>query len=146
MLAVPRGREYFGLLLGGSTVLDITIILASIVASFTGFFVYNAYPAKIFLGDVGSLMIGALLCYVATLMGIELFYALMATLFIVEIFSTILQISYFKITRGKRLFRMAPFHHHLEKSGIPERRVVVMLWLFNLICCLLAMVFLYYSI
>ncbi|MDR3078965.1 MAG: phospho-N-acetylmuramoyl-pentapeptide-transferase [Rickettsiales bacterium] len=146
MLRMPGSRGYFQSLVDGRLIFDIIIMLTAIIASFGGFFIYNIHPAKIFLGDVGSLMIGSLLCYLAILLGIELVYALMATLFLIEILSTMLQVGYFKITQGKRLFRMAPFHHHLEKSGMSERKVVTALWTFNLGCCFLALLLLHYSI
>jgi phospho-N-acetylmuramoyl-pentapeptide-transferase len=146
MLTIPWSQQYFYKLLGKDAVIDLIMVLTSTIASFGGFLIYNVHPAKIFLGDVGSLMIGALLCYIAVLLRIELFYALMAALFMVEIFSTVLQIGYYKITGGKRLLRMAPLHHHLEKSGMSEESVVSRLWLFSLLCCLLALVLLYYTI
>jgi phospho-N-acetylmuramoyl-pentapeptide-transferase len=143
MLTIPGSRQYFYGLLGRDAVFDLTMVIASTMASFCGFLIYNIHPAKIFLGDVGSLMVGALLCYIAILLRVELIYALMATLFIVEILSTMLQIGYYKITKGRRLFRMAPFHHHLEKSGMSEISVVNRLWFFSLVCCLLALALLY---
>jgi phospho-N-acetylmuramoyl-pentapeptide-transferase len=144
-LVTPWGQHYFSAMLDRRLLFDLIIILTAIVASFGGFLVYNIHPAKVFLGDVGSLMIGSLLCYIAILLGIELAYGLMATLFIVEILSTVLQIGCFKIT-GRRLFKMAPFHHHLEKSGMAEKKVVTMLWFFNLGCCFFAFLMLYCSV
>ena len=115
------------------------MILSAIIGAFSAFMIYNKHPAKIFMGDVGSLMIGAVLCYISILLKVEIIYAIMALLFIIEIFSTILQVCYFKITNGRRLFKMAPFHHHLEKSGWSEIKVTGSLWVFNLICCLIGL-------
>lgn len=117
---------------------NIILILISVIGSFSAFLIYNMHPAKIFIGDVGSLTIGALLCYIAILIKIEIPYAIMALLFIIEIFSSILQVSYFKITKGKRIFKMAPIHHHLEKCGWSETKIVKYAWYFSVICCITA--------
>lgn len=124
---------------------DLCIILFAIIGAFSAFMFYNKYPAKIFMGDVGSLMIGATLCYIAILLKIEMIYAIMALLFIIEIFSSILQVCYFRLTNGKRLFKMAPFHHHLEKSGWSEVKVTITLWTFSLICCIGGLILFYLS-
>ena len=118
---------------------ELSMILSAIIGAFSAFMIYNKHPAKIFMGDVGSLMIGAVLCYISILLKVEIIYAIMALLFIIEIFSTILQVCYFKITNGRRLFKMAPFHHYLEKSGWSEIKVTGSLWFFNLICCLIGL-------
>jgi phospho-N-acetylmuramoyl-pentapeptide-transferase len=140
------GRSYYGLYFSEKMLEDIVVIMVSIVAAFSSFFIYNRHPAKIFMGDVGSLMIGALLCYIAILLRIEILYALMALLFIAEILSTTIQVIYFRATGGKRFFRMAPFHHHLEKIGWSEKKVVIFLWTFSFMCCTLAFMLFYYSL
>lgn len=119
---------------------NLIIILTSIISSFLCFLVFfNRKPAKIFMGDVGSLFIGAILCYISILLKVEFYYALMALLFIIEITTTILQVSFFKITKGRRLFKMAPFHHHLEKSDWSEKKIVRYFWFFNVICCVICL-------
>lgn len=110
--------------------------LTIIISSFIAFFCWNKHPAKIFMGDVGSLMIGAVLFFIAFLLKIELFYAIMALLFIVELSSTFLQVLFYKITK-KRIFKMAPIHHHFEKCGWSETKVVLNFWAFSLFCCLI---------
>ncbi|MBR2141377.1 MAG: phospho-N-acetylmuramoyl-pentapeptide-transferase [Rickettsiales bacterium] len=119
---------------------DIIIVLTSTATSFACFLVcYNRNPAKIFMGDVGSLMSGALLCYIAILLKVEVLYGIMSILFVVEIVSTILQVLCYIVTHGqKKLFKMAPFHHHLEKCNWSERKIVIVMWLFSFCCCLLA--------
>ncbi len=114
---------------------NILIILILIITIFSTFMIYNHHPAKIFMGDVGSLMIGAVLCYISILLKIEILYGIMSFLFIFEISSTIIQIAYFKLTKGKRIFKMAPFHHHLEKCGWSENKIVFSMWIFTFICC-----------
>lgn len=138
-----NGLKFVDIDLNYSLLNDLTKILLAIIGAFSAFMLYNKHPAKIFMGDVGSLMIGALLCYISILLKIEVIYAVMALLFIGEILSTILQVSYFKLTKGKRLFKMAPFHHHLEKSGWTETKVTRTLWAFNFICCLLGLILIY---
>lgn len=114
------------------------ILLFSVLGAFSSFLFFNHHPAKIFMGDVGSLFIGAILFFISFLLKIELFYAIMALLFIVELSSTFLQVFIYKITK-KRIFKMAPIHHHFEKCGWPETRVVVIFWLFALLTALLSL-------
>lgn len=140
ILSFFNGIKYTNIDINYYMLRDLTKVLFSIIGAFSAFMFYNKHPAKIFMGDVGSLMIGAILCYISILLKIEIIYAIMALLFIVEIFSTILQVTYFKFTKGKRLFKMAPFHHHLEKSGWPESRVTKTLWVFNLFYCLVGLI------
>jgi phospho-N-acetylmuramoyl-pentapeptide-transferase len=103
------------------------------------FFSYNRHPAKIFIGDVGSLLIGVFMGYMAILLTSELLYAIAALLWVLELASTTLQVVYYKITGGKRLWRMTPYHHHLEKSGWSEERIVLILNIFTTCCCCLTL-------
>lgn len=136
---------YGGIILSDELLANIIIMLGSFMGSFAGFLVFNIHPAKIFMGDTGSLVAGAVLCYVAVLLKVEIPYAFMALLFVIEIFSSIIQVTYFKMTGGKRIFLMAPFHHHLEKLGWAETKVVHTLWTFNAICCLLGMFLIFFG-
>lgn len=111
------------------------VILISILVSF---YVYNKNPAKIFLGDVGSLAIGSYLTIVAILLKVELLLFFFSIVYFFETLSVIIQVIYFKITKkrygeGKRFFLMAPFHHHLEKKGFGEKRIVLIFSLINII-------------
>jgi phospho-N-acetylmuramoyl-pentapeptide-transferase len=119
---------------------DLLIVLVSIVGSFSAFLYYNQHPAKIFMGDVGSLMIGSLLCYIAILLKVEILYGIMSILFIVEIMSSVIQVFYYKATHGKRIFKMAPLHHHFEKCGVSEEKIVFFMSLTVFICCVLSLV------
>ena len=123
--------------------INIAKLLVIIIGAFSAFLCFNKHPAKIFMGDVGSLTIGALLFFIAFLLKIELYYAIMALLFIVELSSTFLQVLFYKITK-KRIFKMAPIHHHFEKSGWPETKVVACFWGFSLISCLLSLLLLFF--
>lgn len=124
---------------------DLSIILVSIIATFGCFLIFNHHPAKIFMGDIGSLMIGSILAYISILLKIEILYAIMSLLFIIEIMSSVIQIVYFKYTHGKRIFKMAPLHHHLESSGWSEDRIVFSMWFFVFCCCIFSFLLFIYK-
>jgi phospho-N-acetylmuramoyl-pentapeptide-transferase len=113
---------------------EITIFCASVVGAGLGFLWYNAYPAQIFMGDVGSLSLGAALGTIALLIRQELVLMIMGGLFVIETVSVILQVGYFKYTRGKRLFRMAPLQHHFELLGWGEVTIVIRFWIIAGLC------------
>lgn len=108
-------------------------LLGAISGSLLAFLWYNSYPATIFLGDSGSLSIGACLVCLAILTKTELVFALMAGVYIMETVSVILQVGYFKLTKGKRIFKMAPLHHHYELCGVKETKIVIRFWILGLI-------------
>lgn len=112
---------------------EITIFSSSMVGAGLGFLWYNSYPAQIFMGDVGSLALGAALGMMALLVRQELVLMIMGGLFVIETVSVILQVGYFKMTGGKRLFRMAPLHHHFELKGWSEPKVIVRFWIITVI-------------
>ncbi|WP_030486040.1 phospho-N-acetylmuramoyl-pentapeptide-transferase [Nocardioides aequoreus] len=109
--------------------LDLAIVAAAITGACFGFLWWNASPAKIFMGDTGSLALGGALAGFAVLTRTELLLALLGGLFVIQTLSVILQVGYFKATKGKRLFRMAPLHHHFEMLGWEEITVVIRFWL-----------------
>lgn len=104
-----------------------------------GFLFYNRHPAKLFMGDTGSLALGALLSGVAILTGEMLLLLIVGGVFVAETLSVIGQVAYFKITNGKRIFKMSPLHHHFELSGWPETRVTARFWLASLACSLIGL-------
>lgn len=112
---------------------ELTIFCSSIVGAGLGFLWYNSYPAQLIMGDVGSLSLGAALGIVAILVRQELVLLIMGGLFVIETVSVILQVGYFKYTGGKRLFRMAPLHHHFELKGWSEPKVIVRFWIMTVI-------------
>ena len=112
---------------------ELTIFCAAIVGAGLGFLWYNTYPAQVFMGDVGSLSLGAALGIIAVIIRQELVLFIMGGLFVMETLSVILQVGYFKYTKGKRLFRMAPLHHHFELKGWPEPKVIVRFWILTVI-------------
>lgn len=100
-----------------------------------GFLLFNLYPAKVFMGDTGSLALGGAFCSVAIMLKMPLILIVVAGICVLEAVSVILQVGYFKATNGKRLFKMAPFHHHLELSGVKETVIVPMFWLVTVGLC-----------
>lgn len=120
---------------------DMTIAMFCfiVVGALAGFLVFNLNPAKVFMGDTGSLGLGALMAAVVVLLGHDWLLAVVGFIFVIETLSVILQVLYFKKTGGKRLFKMAPLHHHFELSGWGERKVVMAFWVITLILGVIAM-------
>ena len=108
---------------------ELTIFCGAVFGAGLGFLWYNTYPAQLFMGDVGSLALGGALGIVAIMIRQELVLFIMGGLFVIETLSVILQVGYFKYTHGKRLFRMAPLHHHFELQGWAEPKVIVRFWI-----------------
>ena len=119
---------------------DMIILGASSVGTCLGFLVFNYHPAKVFMGDTGSLALGGAVAAIALIMKMPLYLAIVAFVCIIDTVSVMLQVSYFKMTKGKRLFKMAPFHHHLELSGLKETKVVWIFWIVTALLCALAYV------
>ena len=118
---------------------ELVVLTSAVVGAGLGFLWFNAYPAEVFMGDVGSLSLGACLGAVAVCVKQELVLLVMGGIFVLETLSVILQVGYFKMTGGKRLFRMAPLHHHFELKGWPEPKVTVRFWILTVIFVLLGL-------
>ncbi|MBM9613303.1 phospho-N-acetylmuramoyl-pentapeptide-transferase [Desulfobulbus rhabdoformis] len=118
---------------------EVTIYCASIVGACLGFLWFNCYPAEIFMGDVGSLSLGGTLGVISVITKQEFLLVIVGGIFVMEALSVILQVGYFKMTGGKRIFLMAPFHHHFEKKGWLEPKVVVRFWIVSIILGLIAL-------
>jgi|TARA_A100001011_G_scaffold98799_1_gene104045 phospho-N-acetylmuramoyl-pentapeptide-transferase len=121
---------------------EITIFIASLLGSLVGFLWYNTYPASIFMGDTGSLTVGGLIAVISILIRKELMIPLLCGVFLIEAISVILQVGYFKITKkrlghGKRIFLMSPIHHHYQKSGYHESKIVSRFWIIGIFLALL---------
>ena len=114
---------------------EIVVICAAVVGAGLGFLWFNTYPAQIFMGDVGALGLGAALGCIAVVVRQELVLLIMGGVFVLETISVILQVASFKLT-GKRIFRMAPIHHHFELKGWPEPRVIVRFWIITVLLVL----------
>ncbi|MDD6550360.1 MAG: phospho-N-acetylmuramoyl-pentapeptide-transferase [Lachnospiraceae bacterium] len=123
-------------ILGG----DIEPVCAAMAGALCGFLVYNHYPAKVFMGDTGSLALGGFVAGAAYLLHMPLFILIAGFIYVIEVLSVILQVASFKISHGKkRLFKMAPIHHHFEKSGYTEKQIVVAFTLVTVLCCVIAL-------
>ena len=118
---------------------EMLIFCGALVGSGIGFLWYNTYPAQVFMGDVGSLALGAALGVVAVIIRHEYVLLIMGGVFVVETLSVIVQVASFRLT-GKRVFRMAPIHHHYELKGWPEPRVIVRFWIITFMLVLIGLV------
>ncbi len=118
---------------------ELVVVCTAIVGAGLGFLWFNTYPAQVFMGDVGSLALGALLGVIAVLLRQEFLLVIMGGVFVMETVSVILQVGSFKL-RGQRIFRMAPIHHHYELKGWPEPRVIVRFWIITLVLVLVGLV------
>lgn len=118
---------------------ELTIFLLSIVGSAIGFLWFNAHPAQIIMGDVGALSLGGAIGTVAVFIKQEILLLIAGGVFVIEAMSVILQVIYFKHTHGKRLFLMTPIHHHFEKKGMQEEKIVVRFWVLGLLFLLAAL-------
>ena len=117
---------------------DLALLPASLVGGLIAYLTYNWHPAKVFMGDTGSLFLGGVVCAMAFALEMPLILILVGFVYICETMSDILQISYFKLTHGKRLFRMAPIHHHFEMCGWKEEKIVLSFAGVSAIMCILA--------
>src|SRR5579863_9165542 len=126
--------------IAAQTLVPAATIAASVgTGACAGFLFYNRYPARVFMGDTGSLALGALLSGIAILTGEMLLLILVGGIFVAEALSVIVQVTYFKLTNGKRIFKMSPLHHHFELSGWSEPKVTARFWLGSLACSLAAL-------
>ncbi len=124
-----------------STVLlgKIEPVCAAVTGALLGFLLYNVYPAKVFMGDTGSLALGGFVAGAAYLLRMPLFILIVGLIYLVEVLSVIIQVTYFKKTGGKRIFKMAPIHHHFELSGWSETKVVTVFTIVTILLCLIGM-------
>ena len=114
-------------------------ITCAVVGALLGFLLFNVYPASVFMGDTGSLALGGFVASTAYMLQMPLFIVLVGMIYLVEVLSVILQVAYFKKTGGKRIFKMAPIHHHYELCGWSETRVVAVFSIVTAILCLVAL-------
>ena len=124
---------------------ELSIFIAAMVGACIGFLWYNAYPAQVFMGDTGSLMLGGVIAALSFLVRKELLIPIFCGVFLIENLSVVLQVSYFKYTKrkygeGKRIFLMSPLHHHFQKAGYHESKIVTRFWIITLLCVVLAIV------
>ena len=118
---------------------EITVFMGALVGACLGFLWFNAYPAQVFMGDTSSLFLGGVIGTAALCVKQELLLPIAGGIFVIETLSVMLQMGYFKLTRGKRLFKMAPIHHHFELLGVAEPKVIVRFWIVGVMLMLLAL-------
>ena len=117
---------------------DVALLPASLVGGLVAYLFYNWHPAKVFMGDTGSLFLGGIVCALAFALDMPLILILVGFVYIVETLSVILQVTYFKLTHGKRIFKMAPIHHHFEMCGWKEEKIVFVFTAVSAIMCIVA--------
>jgi phospho-N-acetylmuramoyl-pentapeptide-transferase len=118
---------------------ELAVMSASIVGGCLGFLWFNSHPAQVFMGDTGSLALGGALASIAVCTKTEFFLAIVGGIFVIEALSVMIQVSYFKITKGKRIFKMSPIHHHFELCGWAEEKVVIRFWIFGIMMALIGL-------
>jgi phospho-N-acetylmuramoyl-pentapeptide-transferase len=118
---------------------ELTVFAGALTGACLGFLWFNSHPAQVFMGDVGALSLGATLAAIAILIKQELLLFTVAGVFILELLSVVLQVGYFKLSGGKRIFKMAPLHHHFELLGWPEEKVVIRFWILGIIFALFSL-------
>ena len=116
----------------------ISAICGAVVGALMGFLLYNVYPARVFMGDTGSLALGGFVAATAYMLQLPIFILIVGLIYWIEILSVMLQVGYFKLTHGKRIFRMAPIHHHFELGGWSETKVVAVFSIVTALLCLIA--------
>ena len=114
-------------------------VAGAVLGALLGFLLYNSYPAKIFMGDTGSLALGGFVAGMAYVYELPLFILIIGLIYLVEVISVMLQVSYFKATHGKRIFKMAPIHHHFELCGWSETRIVAVFSAVTAVCCMIGL-------
>lgn len=119
---------------------DYPIIYGALAGALLGFLIFNHNPAKVFMGDTGSMAIGGLIASAAVLMKLEFLLAISGLIYVIESISVIIQVGYFKISHGKRVFKMAPIHHHFEMCGRSEKQVVRIFGIFTIILSMVALI------
>jgi phospho-N-acetylmuramoyl-pentapeptide-transferase len=122
---------------------ELSVFIAAMIGACIGFLWYNSYPAQVFMGDTGSLTLGGIIASLAIIVHKELLIPIFCFVFLVELVSVMLQVTYFKYTKrktgvGKRIFLMSPLHHHYQKRGLPEAKIVTRFWIITVLCVLLS--------
>ena len=114
-------------------------ITCAVVGALLGFLLFNVHPASVFMGDTGSLALGGFVAGTAYMLQMPIFIVIVGAIYFIEVLSVMMQVSYFKITKGKRIFKMAPIHHHFELCGWSETRVVAVFSIVTALLCLVAL-------
>lgn len=118
--------------------INVTILCLALIGVLSSFLIFNKHPASIFMGDVGSLFLGSFVGIIAYMLKIQFLIPIFGFVYFMEIISVIMQVTYFKLTKGKRIFKMAPIHHHFELCGFSENKIVLMFSIITVICCVIS--------
>ena len=137
---VPRPGHY-----AVAQAIAVAVVAAAMIGACVGFLCYNAYPAQVFMGDTGRLTLGGIISAQAIIVRKELLIPIFCGVFLVEVLSVSLQVSYFKYTKkkygvGKRIFLMSPLHHHYQKLGYHESKIVTRFWIVTVLCIIISIV------
>ena len=124
---------------------SMSVFAAAVGGSCLGFLMWNNKPAKVFMGDTGSMFLGGMVVALAYAIDCPIILVLFGIIYVIEALSDVIQIGYFKITHGKRIFKMAPIHHHFEKCGWKEKKIVYVFTAINLIGSLIAILLVYFG-
>jgi phospho-N-acetylmuramoyl-pentapeptide-transferase len=124
---------------------EIVVFVSALLGGLIGFLWYNTYPAQVFMGDTGSLTIGGIIAVIAILVRKELLLPILCGVFLIETLSVIIQVGYFKYTKkkfgvGKRVFLMTPIHHHFQKKGYSESKIVARFWIISIMLAILSLI------
>ena len=124
---------------------EIVVFVSALLGGLIGFLWYNTYPAEVFMGDTGSLTIGGIIAVIAILVRKELLLPILCGVFLIETLSVIIQVGYFKYTKkkfgvGKRVFLMTPIHHHFQKKGFSESKIVARFWIISIMLAILSLI------
>ena len=124
---------------------ELTVFISAFIGATVGFLWYNSYPAQVFMGDTGSLALGGILAVFAIIIRKEILIPILCGIFVIENLSVVIQVAYFKYTKrkygeGRRVFLMSPIHHHFQKQGIPEPKIVTRFWIVGIILAVLTIV------
>lgn len=124
----------------GANILGLTYVCGAMIGALMGFLVFNCHPAKVFMGDTGSLALGGFVASIAILTKMPVMLVIVGFIYVCESLSVIIQVTYFKLTHGKRIFKMAPIHHHFELCGLEGIKVVQLFWIVTAVMCLIGYV------
>lgn len=124
---------------------ELVVFMSAFIGATVGFLWFNAFPAQVFMGDTGSLTLGGIIAVVAIMIRIELLIPILCGIFLVENLSVLMQVYYFKYTKykygeGRRIFKMAPLHHHFQKEGYVESKIVIRFWIVGIILAVMTFV------
>lgn len=126
--------------------LGISVLAAALAGGVLGYLIWNYYPSKVMMGDTGSMFLGGMVVALAYAIDCPIILVFFGIIYVIEALSDVIQIGYFKITHGKRIFKMAPIHHHFEMSGWKERKIVTVFSLVNILGCVIGLALYYYGI